>query len=411
MEKQYQVLARKYRPQKFSELVGQPALVQTLSNEIKNDKIHHAFILTGIRGIGKTTTARLIAKSLNCSSSDKATIDACCECEHCKAIANSSDQDVIEFDAASHTGVDDIRQIIESTAYGPVNSRYKIFIIDEVHMLSKSAFNALLKTLEEPPAYIKFIFATTEIRKVPITILSRCQRFDLRRLTFDEIKNHLADICKKEGYDAEDGALSILASFAEGSVRDSLSLLDRALSHNNYEKLLTEKSVAEMLGLSSKKNIYDLFISMLEGDSQKALNQFNEIYSYSLDINALMQDLLNINHNIIMAKTLNGFLDTIHLPSDQIEIIKNISQKLNLSSLMRVWKLLLNGENELRSNFDAKKIMDMIIVNICFASRLPSLSDIIKQENKPEEKIEEAKQEENLINDITNMFSDAKVLN
>ena len=411
MEKQYQVLARKYRPQKFSELVGQPALVQTLSNEIKNDKIHHAFILTGIRGIGKTTTARLIAKSLNCSSSDKATIDACCECEHCKAIANSSDQDVIEFDAASHTGVDDIRQIIESTAYGPVNSRYKIFIIDEVHMLSKSAFNALLKTLEEPPAYIKFIFATTEIRKVPITILSRCQRFDLRRLTFDEIKNHLADICKKEGYDAEDGALSILASFAEGSVRDSLSLLDRALSHNNYEKLLTEKSVAEMLGLSSKKNIYDLFISMLEGDSQKALNQFNEIYSYSLDINALMQDLLNINHNIIMAKTLNGFLDTIHLPSDQIEIIKNISQKLNLSSLMRVWKLLLNGENELRSNFDAKKIMDMIIVNICFASRLPSLSDIVKQENTPEEKIEEVKQEENLINDITNMFSDAKVLN
>lgn len=411
MEKQYQVLARKYRPQKFSELVGQPALVQTLSNEIKNDKIHHAFILTGIRGIGKTTTARLIAKSLNCSSSDKATIDACCECEHCKAIANSSDQDVIEFDAASHTGVDDIRQIIESTAYGPVNSRYKIFIIDEVHMLSKSAFNALLKTLEEPPAYIKFIFATTEIRKVPITILSRCQRFDLRRLTFDEIKNHLADICKKEGYDAEDGALSILASFAEGSVRDSLSLLDRALSHNNYEKLLTEKSVAEMLGLSSKKNIYDLFISMLEGDSQKALNQFNEIYSYSLDINALMQDLLNINHNIIMAKTLNGFLDTIHLPSDQIEIIKNTSQKLNLSSLMRVWKLLLNGENELRSNFDAKKIMDMIIVNVCFASRLPSLSDIIKQENIPEEKIEEVKQEENLINDITNMFSDAKVLN
>ena len=411
MEKQYQVLARKYRPQKFSELVGQPALVQTLSNEIKNDKIHHAFILTGIRGIGKTTTARLIAKSLNCSSSDKATIDACCECEHCKAIANSSDQDVIEFDAASHTGVDDIRQIIESTAYGPVNSRYKIFIIDEVHMLSKSAFNALLKTLEEPPAYIKFIFATTEIRKVPITILSRCQRFDLRRLTFDEIKNHLADICKKEGYDAEDGALSILASFAEGSVRDSLSLLDRALSHNNYEKLLTEKSVAEMLGLSSKKNIYDLFISMLEGDSQKALNQFNEIYSYSLDINALMQDLLNINHNIIMAKTLNGFLDTIHLPSEQIEIIKNISQKLNLSSLMRVWKLLLNGENELRSNFDTKKIMDMIIVNICFASRLPSLSDIIKQENTPEEKIEEVKQEENLINDITNMFSDAKVLN
>ena len=412
MEKQYQVLARKYRPQNFSELVGQPALVQTLSNEIKNNKIHHAFILTGIRGIGKTTTARLIAKSLNCSHSDGATINACGECEHCKAIANSCDQDVIEFDAASHTGFDDIRQIIESTGYGPVNSRYKIFIIDEVHMLSKSAFNALLKTLEEPPAYIKFIFATTEIRKVPITILSRCQRFDLRRLSFDEIKEHISNICKKEGYEAEDGALSILASFSEGSARDSLSLLDRALSHNNYEKLLTEKSVSEMLGLSSKKNIYDLFISMLEGDVNKALTQFENIYSYSLDIGALMQDLLNVNHNMIMAKTLNNFFETVHLPSDQVEIIKNTSQKLNISSLLRVWKLLLKGESELKNNFDAKKIMDMIIVNVCYGSRLPTLSEVLNKQNLENQIIENKSQENNaeLIENITNLFDGAKVL-
>ncbi len=412
MEKQYQVLARKYRPQNFSQLVGQPALVQTLTNEIKNNKIHHAFILTGIRGIGKTTTARLIAKSLNCLNKKENEIDACGECEHCKAIANSCDQDVIEFDAASHTGVDDIRQIIESTAYGPINSKYKIFIIDEVHMLSKSAFNALLKTLEEPPSYVKFIFATTEIRKVPITILSRCQRFDLRRLSFEEIKDHIANICKKEGYEVEDGALSILANFAEGSARDSLSLLDRALSHNNYEKLLTEKSVSEMLGLSSKKNIYDLFLSMLEGNINKALQQFENIYSYSLDISALMQDLLNVNHNMIMAKTLNNFFEITHLPSDQVSIIKDTISKINLSSLMRVWKLLLKGEMELKNNFDAKKIMDIIIVNVCYGSRLPTLDEILKNADKEEDKIEEPTKDKNedLIENITNLFDGATIL-
>jgi DNA polymerase III subunit gamma/tau len=405
MEKQYQVLANKYRPQKFIDLVGQPALVQTLYNEIKNNKIHHAFILTGIRGIGKTTTARLIAKSLNCSNSSEATVDACCECQHCKDIANSTDQDVVEFDAASHTGVDDIRQIIESTAYGPVNSRYKIFIIDEVHMLSKSAFNALLKTLEEPPTYIKFIFATTEIRKVPVTILSRCQRFDLKRFTYDETKNYLANICKNENVEIEDGALSILSNFAEGSARDALSLLDRALSHNNYEKVLTEKTISEMLGLSSKKNVYDLFANMLNGNTEKALSQFDNIYSYSLDINALMQDLLDISHNMVMAKTLKTFFEVSHLPTDQAEIIKNTVNKVNLSSLMRVWKMLLNSENDLKNNFDAKKVMDMIIVNICFGSRLPSLNDILQQENQTENIADK-----NLIDDITSMFSGAKVI-
>ena len=408
MEKQYQVLARKYRPQNFTELVGQPALVQTLSNEIKNNKIHHAFILTGIRGIGKTTTARLIAKSLNCSGSETATINACGKCEHCIAIKNSTDQDVIEFDAASHTGVDDIRQIIESTNYGPINSRYKIFIIDEVHMLSKSAFNALLKTLEEPPSYIKFIFATTEIRKVPITILSRCQRFDLRRFDFNEVKDHLNNICKNEGYEIDDGALNILASFSEGSARDALSLLDRAISHNNFEKNITEKVVSEMLGLSGKKNIYDLFVDLLEGDSNKALKQFDDIYSYSLDINALMSDLLEINHNIILAKTLNNFFETTHLPTDQIDIIKKVKDSVNLGSLMRVWKMLLKGEDDLRSSFDSKKIMDMIIINIFYRSKLPTLSDVINGKVDLQDTNKTA--DDNIIESITNMFSGAKVI-
>ncbi|MDR2526839.1 MAG: DNA polymerase III subunit gamma/tau, partial [Rickettsiales bacterium] len=263
-EQQYQVLARKYRPQFFGELVGQDVLVQTLKNEIEQNKIHHAFVLTGIRGIGKTTTSRIIAKSLNCEGFPNPTITPCLQCSHCASIANSADPDVIEFDAASHTGVDDVRRIIDNIEYAPINSRYKIYIIDEVHMLSKSAFNALLKTLEEPPAYVKFIFATTEIKKVPITILSRCQRFDLRRLTFDEIKTYIKGICEKENYDIEDGALNLISSASEGSVRDSLSLLDRALSFNNYEKLLTEKSIGDMLGLSNKKDVYNLFNFLLD---------------------------------------------------------------------------------------------------------------------------------------------------
>jgi DNA polymerase-3 subunit gamma/tau len=402
MSEQYKILANKYRPQTFSEVVGQDALVQTLKNEIENNKIHHAFILTGIRGIGKTTTARLIAKSLNCLSSDKAVITPCLKCEHCTNIAKSNDSDVIEFDAASHTGVDDIRQIIDSTSYGPINSRYKIFIIDEVHMLSKSAFNALLKTLEEPPQYIKFIFATTEIRKIPITILSRCQRFDLRRLGFEETVSHLKNICNKEGFEVEDNAINILANFSEGSVRDSLSLLDRALGHNNYQHLLTEKSVIEMLGLSSKKNIYDIFSSLLEGNTDRTLEIFNDIYNYSTDINNFLQDLLEVNHNTILAKTLTKYFEIVHLPTDQIEIIKDLSKKTQLHSLMRVWRMLLRGEIELKSDFDARKTMEIILINICYGSRLPSLPDILNEKK--------TNPKEDIINNVIEMFSGAKLI-
>jgi DNA polymerase-3 subunit gamma/tau len=399
---QYKILANKYRPQTFAEIVGQDVLVQTLKNEIESNKIHHAFVLTGIRGIGKTTTARLIAKSLNCSSSNAAIITPCLKCEHCVAIANSNDPDVIEFDAASHTGVDDIRQIIDSTIYGPVASRYKIYIIDEVHMLSKSAFNALLKTLEEPPPYIKFIFATTEIRKVPITILSRCQRFDLRRLSFEETKQHIKNICEREGYQAEEGALDIISSFAEGSARDSLSLLDRSLSFNNYESLLTTKNVEEMLGLNSKKDVYSLFTSLLQGDAEKSLQQLNDIYQHSNDMNNLLRDLMDINYNFILAKTMKNFFDVVHLPTDQMDIIKSLLEQTEIISLMRIWKMLLKGELELKSDFDPKKIMEIVLINICYGSHLPNLKDLINEKaNQPNDKT---------IENITSMFSGSKVL-
>ena len=408
MEKQYKVLALKYRPQNFSQLIGQDVLVQTLSNAIKTNRIHHAFILTGIRGVGKTTTARLIAKSLNCLSSDKPIINVCNQCEHCKSIATSSDPDVIEFDAASHTGVDDIRPMIDDMAYAPINSRYKVYIIDEVHMLSKSAFNELLKTLEEPPAYVKFTFATTAIRKVPITILSRCQRFDLRRLSYEEIKDYLLKISKNEGYEIEENALSILANFSEGSVRDSLSLLDRTFSYNDFNQLITEAKVSEMLGLSSKKNVYDLFISILEGNTNQALKQFDDMYLYTIDTNVLLQDLLQVNHNMILAKTLNNFFEISHIPTDQVEIIKNTINNVSLSSLVRVWQMLLNGEKQLKSSFNSKKIMDIIIINICYSSGLPSIEDILKDDSclnveKKEEKLD-------LKDMILNLFEDSKVI-
>lgn len=403
-KKKYLVLARKYRPQKFSEMVGQPVLIKTLSNAIKNHKIAHSFILTGIRGVGKTTTARLIAKSLNCIGKDgkgKETVDPCGVCSHCVSIANFNDQDVIEFDAASHTGVNDIRDIIETINYAPVSARYKIYIIDEVHMLSNSAFNALLKTLEEPPEHVVFIFATTEIRKVPITILSRCQRFDLRRLAFDEIKAHIADVGEREGYEIEDGALSLIAATSEGSVRDALSLLDRSLSHNDHQKLLTEKVVFDALGLAGKNNVYDLFEGLLEGSVEKSLSKFNDIYSVSVDINMILQDLLEINHNITLAKTVEKFFDDLHLPSDQQKRILKLSNSVSLGSLTKIWQMLLRGYNDLRFAPNKKSAMEILLIKICYGSNLPELNKII-------DKIE--KNKDSLSNKIVDIFKGANIV-
>jgi len=377
----YEVLARKHRPSKFSELVGQDVLVQTLSNAIKNNRIAHAFILTGIRGIGKTTTARLIAKSLNCIGKDaiaRETTEPCCICKNCISIARSNHQDVIEIDAASRTGVEGIREIIENVNYAPVSSKYKIYIIDEVHMLSNSAFNALLKTLEEPPAHVKFIFATTEIRKVPITILSRCQRFDLRRLNTEEIIGNLQNILTKEGITAEEKALSLIANASEGSARDSLSLLDRAISHNEHGKTLSIDSIAKMLGIGEKNMVINLFEKILKGDIESVLETFNKFYENSIDISTLLQDLLDINHQITLAKTIKNYQKTSNLPEEQAIRILEIANNVSISSLTKIWQMLLKGINEINYSSNQKIAMEMLLIRVCHASTLPNINQITK---------------------------------
>lgn len=373
----YLVLARKYRPQNFDELIGQEVLVTTLANSIKNNRLHHAYILTGIRGVGKTTTARIIAKTLNCLDKEAASKAAACGiCDNCKAISASKHQDVIEIDAASRTGIDDIREIIDSVAYAPVMAKYKIYIIDEVHMLSNSAFNALLKTLEEPPAHVKFIFATTEIRKVPITILSRCQRFDLRRLDESEIAVHLKNILTKENLEADEQALELIAKMSEGSVRDSLSLLDQALSNNNHQKFLAADLIEKMLGLNDKVKVIELFETMLLGDFPSAIAKFNQFYSYSSDILQLLSDLMEVTHKTTSAKLIKGYKLEGYSKFQQDKITE-ISEKITISSLARIWQMLMKGNSEISLSNSPKMAFEMLLARICHLVALPNLQNIL----------------------------------
>lgn len=413
----YLVLARKYRPQNFDEVVGQSVLVTTLTNAIKNNKLHHAYILTGIRGVGKTTTARIIAKTINCTNIDIGSqATACGTCDNCKSIAASRHQDVIEIDAASRTGVDDIREIIDSIAYAPVMARYKIYIIDEVHMLSNSAFNALLKTLEEPPAHVKFIFATTEIRKVPITILSRCQRFDLRRLDEKEIVQHLKNILQKEDFDYDLQGLELIAQMSEGSVRDALSLTDQALSANNHQKFLAADVVIKMLGLNDRAQVIDLLETLLNGDFGNSLKKFHEIYAISSDILQLIEDLMEITHKTTKTKLVpdyicEGFSDSLQ------EKIKNIAAKISLSSLARIWQMLIKGNSEINFSSSQKMAFEMLLMRICHLQALPDLKNILLQNNDlPKNILAEKNQQVNdninddLIGEILRNFEGAKVL-
>jgi DNA polymerase III subunit gamma/tau len=373
----YLVLARKYRPQNFDELVGQEVLVTTLSNAIKNNKLHHAYVLTGIRGVGKTTTARIIAKTINCLNPNSGTeIKACGTCDNCVAISASKHQDVIEIDAASRTGVDDIREIIDSIAYAPVMAKYKIYIIDEVHMLSNSAFNALLKTLEEPPAHVKFIFATTEIRKVPITILSRCQRFDLRRLDESEIVQHLKNILKKETLEADEQALELIAKISEGSVRDSLSLLDQALSSNNHQQFLGSEIVEKMLGLNDKAKVIELFESLLIGDFSASLNKFAQFYAYSSDVSQLLADLMEIVSKTTSVKLVKDYKLEGYSKFQQ-EKISEIAAKISLAALARIWQMLLKGNAEVSFSNSPKMAFEMLLVRICHMIALPDLKEVL----------------------------------
>jgi DNA polymerase III subunit gamma/tau len=379
-DQSYRVLARKYRPTTFTDLfVGQGAMVRTLGNAFQTGRIAQAFILTGVRGIGKTTTARIIARALNCVGEDGSggpTIDPCGVCEHCKAIGDDRHVDVIEIDAASHTGVDNIREIIDNVRYLPATARYKIYIIDEVHMLSKPAFNALLKTLEEPPPHVKFVFATTEIRKVPVTVLSRCQRFDLRRLDSETLIAHLGNIAKQEDASADIGALGMIARAAEGSVRDALSLLDQALAFS--DGTVTEESVQSMLGLADRARLIDLFEKTMGGEIGDALGIARELYELGTDPVTIVQDLLEFVHWLTRLKVTRAAADD--LTATEVERVRGqaMAEKLTMGELTRTWQLLLKGLQEVLAAPTPYPACEMVLVRIGYAAALPPPADLIR---------------------------------
>jgi len=370
----YRVLARKYRPQTFAELIGQDAMVRTLANAIKRDRLAHAFLMTGVRGVGKTSTARLIAKALNCIGTDGKggpTIDPCGRCEPCVAIAEGRHIDVIEMDAASHTGVDDVREIIEAVRYAAVSARYKIYIIDEVHMLSRNAFNALLKTLEEPPAHVKFLFATTEVDKLPVTVLSRCQRFDLRRIPSPLLASHFAHVCDREGVQAEDEALAMVAAAAEGSVRDGLSILDQAIAHADLdgEGLVRAERVRDMLGLSDKSAQRSLLAAVLAGDGRTLLDLVAQQFALGVEPIALMRGVMDLTHRITVAQVSGGTADA---PSaEERQAIEEWARSLGAGQLHRLWQLLLKGHEEVKTAPDPLVAAQMALLRVMHAADLP----------------------------------------
>jgi len=378
----YRVLARKYRPQTFSELIGQDAMVRTLANAIERDRLAHAFLMTGVRGVGKTSTARLIAKALNCIGPDGQggpTISPCGQCEPCIAIAEGRHIDVIEMDAASHTGVDDVREIIEAVRYAAVSARYKIYIIDEVHMLSRNAFNALLKTLEEPPAHVKFLFATTEVEKLPVTVLSRTQRFDLRRIPADLLQSHFAMVCEKEGVAAEDEALHIIANAAEGSVRDGLSILDQAIAHADLEgggKVSGER-VRDMLGLADKSAQRRLLQLILEGDAKGLLAAVDDQYSLGVEPLGLMRALMDLVHRVTVAQVAGDEADAP--TAEERAALTELAQRLTPGQLHRLWQLLLKGHEEVRFAPDPLVSAQMALLRVLHAAELPDPGKLAKQ--------------------------------
>jgi len=380
---EYKVFARYYRPKQFKDLVGQKYLVETLQNAISTNKISHAFLLTGIRGVGKTTTARIMAMALNCigkdGKNDSAQTEPCLECSNCISIMKGNHPDVLEMDAASRTGVDDVREIIANANYTPAMSRYKIFIIDEVHMLSNSAFNALLKTLEEPPTHTKFIFATTEIRKLPLTILSRCQKFDLKRVANNELSEHLKNICNKEDIKFSDEAIDSICNLSGGSVRDSLSLLDqmRLVSNNN----LTIDIVRQSLGYSSLDNSFNLFSYIVEGKISEALQELNHIYYNGADIKNILNDLLEISYLVSKAIILKEEFTEIKVSSEIENKIKDISSKLAISQIIPIWQMLVKAVEEVKFIANEMQALELAVIRICHLAPDANLEKILNQSN------------------------------
>ncbi len=381
----YRVLARKYRPQTFSELIGQDPMVRTLANAIERDRLAHAFLMTGVRGVGKTSTARLIAKALNCVGPDGdggPTIDPCGQCEPCTAIAEGRHIDVIEMDAASHTGVDDVREIIEAVRYAAVSARYKIYIIDEVHMLSRNAFNALLKTLEEPPAHVKFLFATTEVEKLPVTVLSRTQRFDLRRIPTDLLHRHFAFVCEQEGIEAEDEALRMIAAAAEGSVRDGLSILDQAIAHADLDSdnMVTAARVGDMLGLADKSAQRNLLATILKADAKGLLSAIDDQYALGVEPLALIRALMELVHRITVTQVGGGEPDA---PSEEERAaLAEWAQRLTPAQLHRMWQLLLKGHEEVRGAPDPLVSARMALLRMLHATTMPDPGKLAKKLEK-----------------------------
>ena len=377
----YRVLARKYRPQNFDELIGQDALVRTLTNAIESGRIAHAFMLTGVRGVGKTTTARIIAKALNYKGPDGKsgpTTGSTDDCSLCRAIAEDRHPDVIEMDAASRTGVDDIREILDGVRYAPTEARYKIYIIDEVHMLSKNAFNALLKTLEEPPPHVKFIFATTEIRKVPITVLSRCQRFDLRRVDVPTLIAHFKDICTAEKVQADEESLALMARAADGSVRDGLSLLDRVIALAGSD--ITGAQVKSMLGLGDRARTLDLLEHALTGNMPEALSIMDELYRAGGDPLVLIQDLLEITHILTRLRAVPATQDMKHaMAADAVARAAEMAAKLSMPTLGKSWQILLKGLAEVQTAPVPQAAAEMVIIRLAYAADLPDPADLLKK--------------------------------
>lgn len=378
----YRVLARKYRPQNFDQLIGQDSLVRTLTNAIESGRVAHAFMLTGVRGVGKTTTARIIAKALNYTGADGTagpTTGATDDCETCRAIAEDRHPDVMEMDAASRRGIDDIREILDGVRYAPTSARYKIYIIDEVHMLTKEAFNALLKTLEEPPPHVKFIFATTEIRKVPVTILSRCQRFDLRRVDPDTLQKHYTNVCAKENVAVEDEAIAMISRAADGSVRDGLSILDQAMAL--AQGTITAEQVRGMLGLADRGQLLDLMEHILSGKIDACLETAANLYRVGADPETILNDLLDITHLMSKFQAVKAPPATVepNMASAERTRAAEIASKAGIPILNRVWQILLKGIGELQYAPNPQAAAEMVLIRLCYASDLPDPATVLKQ--------------------------------
>jgi len=393
----HKVLALKYRPKNFQELIGQDIMVETITNSIKLNKLPNAYLLTGIRGVGKTTTARLIAKALNCNKNFLK--EENCDCNHCEEITNSKHLDVLEMDAASRTGIDDIRELIDSSRYNPTSAKYKIFIIDEIHMLSKQAFNGLLKTLEEPPAKLKFIFATTEIKKIPVTILSRCQRFDLHRVSIKDLVENLNKITKIENGKISLEALTLIAKASEGSVRDSLSLLDRALvSQNPNGKEIDENFIRKMLGLADKSKLLNLLNLIFQGDQKKSLASFREMINEGIEPTSFLNDLLETIYLIEQKKNIGNINSDLSISESEQQIIDSISNNVNTPTLVVFWQLIIKVLEELTIVSSPILSLEMLIVRLVHLKEMPSYEEVI--ESLQQSNLENVEKNNDYANDI-----------